>query len=272
MNYFSEYRQDGYVYTVDMIRLRTYISKSVFKDLSKYFVGKNLKYWEGKGGFGKFFDNWSCDGLWIGFTDHHSKHIKLSTWNDKINFTIEFNPNKLTDRSKDVLIPLLMTYNWSVTRFDLAIDIATNINNLCIKSILKKNFCIFYRDYNDKTYYFGKGNGHTKIYNKKIESGLDYDLTRYEVTKTCEFDLSEVDLPYIKFNFLQIYFNPYYSEQDGSTYDAILFALNNGFPFRSLSRDYKDRIKHDYFGSPDFSDDAGNCALHNCIAKLRRLI
>ncbi|MBQ9658484.1 MAG: hypothetical protein IJV31_06930 [Clostridia bacterium] len=30
----------------------------------------------------------------------------------------------------------------------------------------------------DKTYYIGKRDNRIKIYNKKIESNLDYDLTR----------------------------------------------------------------------------------------------
>ena len=46
----------------------------------------------------------------------------------------------------------------------------------------KKDFRMFSCGYDNKTYYIGRSNNRIKIYNKKLESNLDYDLTRVEIT------------------------------------------------------------------------------------------
>ena len=59
----------------------------------------------------------------------------------------------------------------------------------CINNILIFIFYIDFGGYDNKTYYIGRSNNRIKIYNKKLESNLDYDLTRVEIT-------SKIDLEY----------------------------------------------------------------------------
>ncbi|NMA67682.1 MAG: hypothetical protein GX957_15875 [Clostridiaceae bacterium] len=44
----------------------------------------------------------------------------------------------------------------------------------------------------DFTIYIGKGPGRVKIYNKALESGLNYDLTRYEVSLKLDKPLQNI--------------------------------------------------------------------------------
>ena len=138
MNYFSEYRKDGYIYTVDMIRLKTYLSYSEYHKFSNYLCSLNLKFFHSKAGWGKYTDNYKSDKLWIGMCGN-----KTDTWNRKCLISMEFNPNKCTENDFNIIYYLLKMYPWAVCRFDLAVDIATNINNLCIKSILKNHIVFF---------------------------------------------------------------------------------------------------------------------------------
>lgn len=111
--------------------------------------------------------------------------------------------------------------------------------------------------------------GHTKIYNKTIESNLDYSLTRYEVTLETDFDFMFEYPPFKKINFVTLCRTPYFSYGGDSTTDAILFAVNNGFPFKDLSRRYKDYIKKDLIGINDLNDVFAYDTFCQFIKKLR---
>ena len=119
--------------------------------------------------------------FWLG-ASHNSRKQSKDT-----DVVIEYNPNKcLESPILNYLLDNVFRNNKyvEVKSFDLAIDIPCNILDLNISQSGNMGRRIFDNGSDDKTYYFrkGKSNGAIKIYNKKRESKLSYELTRYEIT------------------------------------------------------------------------------------------
>ena len=173
----------------------------------------------------------------------------LSNPNTTFNFTIEFNPNKVGDNPL-LLHILSLSLNWSIKSCDFAIDVNTNILNICGLDKARKD-CLLTYDCGgvNKTYYIGKKDNRVKIYNKTLESGLNYDVTRIEITKYFNnLSLSNVAdfsydgyLPELFINEFQLSFEDL--EKD-KTLLALVYAVSQGFPLHDLSRDYKRKVKN----------------------------
>lgn len=104
---------------------------------------------------------------------------------------IEFNPNKQIDLFKTIKPELnKFARNYNIKNYDIAIDIKEHRNNFFILKTQKHYR--YYEQYIESikthsiTEYLGKrnSNGFFKLYNKSVESKLDYDLTRAEITLT----------------------------------------------------------------------------------------
>jgi len=108
---------------------------------------------------------------------------------------IEFNPNSFANH-KDFWeeYPKLMKHFRfpEITRFDLAIDLPYKRNEVALIKDQRKYECLRISALN-QTEWLGRRNkvGRVKLYNKQIESGLSFPLTRLEVT--C--DLDHVNIP-----------------------------------------------------------------------------
>ena len=105
---------------------------------------------------------------------------------DKLRCYMEFNPNKCMGNpqcARDVEWLLRNCSVSEVARWDLAIDIRVE-RTLCELKKDHRKYGFEMRGQEDKTEYLGARNsaGRVKLYNKTIESKLDYDLTRLEVT------------------------------------------------------------------------------------------
>lgn len=125
-------------------------------------------------------------GYWMGYKHNSSQ--------DNNDFVLEYNPNKVHD---DMLVDYILNnyfnkftcydirYSPKVCSVDIAVDIDCNILN-CLVFKQTKGRYLYYSGStgraDDFTIYIGKGPGRVKIYNKALESGLNYDLTRYEVS------------------------------------------------------------------------------------------
>lgn len=115
---------------------------------------------------------------------------------------IEFNPNKCMNNLlfREILAEIfLITFKRRVIRYDLAVDIP-----------LPKYLVILEKDGRNYQYIKGKRSeseylgirnkkGFVKLYDKKVESDLDYELTRVEITS----DLDSVNFPCVKIKRLQ---------------------------------------------------------------------
>lgn len=114
-----------------------------------------------------------------------------------------------------------------------------------------------------------KAIGHTKIYNKKIESNLDFELTRYEVTiETAEISILNFDASNISITFLNAIKKPYNEHTSNKTHNAIAYALNNGFHFKDLSRDMQQNIKEECSKVYEFRQDLALKILSQTVTKL----
>lgn len=91
---------------------------------------------------------------------------------------------RLRDVFKEVLRLLrLTTLHMHVKRWDLACDVPVTRSDVQLFKD-KRKYTQFYMSKEDYTEYLGQSDsaGRIKVYNKTLESQLDYDLTRIEVT------------------------------------------------------------------------------------------
>ncbi len=182
--------KNGITYSIDMLRLDFILRSNKIKEIESF--GSWLIY-------SLFFEKYTsfrfynyrdlfvseC-GLKIGLGFNGSKN------NEKLKGFIEFNPNKQHDLFLKVKKKLneLVQNGYGLKNYDIAIDIPENRNNFFI--LKNKKHYRYYEKYVESvnthsiTEYLGKRNtnGFFKLYNKSIESKLDYDLTRAEITLT----------------------------------------------------------------------------------------
>lgn len=258
MYYISKTSYNNLTYSIDMIRLKTYIDYDVYSNLDFYFntYYKDTieKYWISDRKM-MFKYNYQIEveegrSFYLGFHHNNEKDVEPGLHN----LTIEFNPNKLKD---NILIQhiLNLSGDWFIRSYDLAVDIKCNILDLIFDKGLKRHVHTFSNGGDDITYNIGKGDLRLKIYNKKRESKLDItgDLSRVEISR----ELDDFPVREVKFldwgldNFPDIYLNNYiYSLSDykDKTMLPIIYAVQNGFPISDLSRRYKEKLKNLFEG------------------------
>ena len=178
-------------YSIDMVRLKVEVPVKAFEILikSQFDYEPNVKY-KMMTSISSYRHNFYIEdydifgskcSFWLGATHNSRKH------SSDTDVVIEYNPNKCVESPiLNYLIDNIFKDNKyvEVKSFDLAIDIPCNILDLNISQNGNMNRRIFDNGSDDKTYYFrkGKSNGSIKIYNKRRESKLSYELTRYEIT------------------------------------------------------------------------------------------
>lgn len=244
-------------YSIDNLRLKTYITYPKFKELefmiNSVYKERINKFWVSDKkqcfhyNYAMEFDE--CN-FYFAFM-HNNESVNYNRSDIEYNFTIDFNPNKVKD-NKLVMFLLDSFNNWYLKSVDFAIDIPVNILDLLIDILGKRKCQTISYGKDNLTYYLGKGDGRVKIYNKKIESNLNIVgyLTRVEITK--EFD--DFPICYLKrfkideFIFPHICLNQYvFSFSDYTTRDktlmATLYAVQSGYPLKDLSRNYREKIK-----------------------------
>lgn len=253
--YINETKHNNITYSVDKIRLKTFLTYSVFTEIEfrfktcwskyvkKYYTTPQLK---------QFFYNYDIEvgegqSFWFGFC--HNTERRSFYENSEYNFTIEFNPNKIKD-NKIIEYLLNLSGKWFIRSFDLAMDLKINILDIITDISCKGKCFTISNGFDDKTYRYGVGDGKIKIYNKKIESNLNIsgDLTRVEVTREYDdFPISDIKLFDFGDNFPRLYLNDYLyslSDYDDKTLFAILYAVQNGFPIKNLTRCYREKIRN----------------------------
>lgn len=173
-----------------------------------------------------------------------NKIIKiLNTINNKISLNTQINNSLL-------LFLLNISIKWFIKSYDLAFDININILDI-IHDMSGRSFeRIECYGGDNKTIYLGKGDGRVKIYNKKRESNIDIlgDLTRIEISREInDFSINFINDFKYDGNFPLLYLNQYIyslSDYNDKTLLAILYAVQNGFDIRNLTKTYKNKIKN----------------------------
>ena len=187
-------------YSVDMVRLLVKLRPGEFQTIFDYQARMpDISY---------YMSNWVKDyhynivvkkekySYWMGYK--HNGNL------DNCDFVLEYNPNKVRN---DILVDYVLNnyfnkvtcydirYSPRVCSVDIAVDIPINILN-CLVFKQTKGRYLFYSGStgraDDFTIYIGKGPGRVKLYNKALESGLSYDLTRYEVSLKIDKTLQHI--------------------------------------------------------------------------------
>lgn len=252
--YAINYVHNNIIYSLDMFRLKTYIDFDTFSSLHFYLrtftnFGHIKKYW--------LDDRIKCfkynltietkegNTFYLGFRHNNEKSDEHE---GKYNLTIEFNPNKIKDNP--ILLHILdLGFKWYIKSYDIAFDIRTGINNLIWDMSGRNIEKIDNRGFDNKTIMLGKGDGRVKIYNKKRESDLSItgELTRIEVSREVEdFPISDVKILHYDNNFPNVYMADYiytFDDSKDKTTIALLYAIQNGFPLKDLTKTYRKKIK-----------------------------
>lgn len=193
MYYKSYTDKNGYIYSIDnfVIEYRLKIGSlekvtESIKFLSEKYKDSKDEYWERLNcplcSKYQYYDNHVHlrNGIYIMI----GKWVLMDDKKDRIKFPLvklDINPNKYADNIifKDLIDMIKPDIgDWYIKRFDLAIDIKTVPDNVQVFRSRKEKG--LYKG----TRYFGthNSNGFCKIYNKQIESKLDFELTRIEHT------------------------------------------------------------------------------------------
>ena len=251
--YNINYVKDNIIYSLDMLRVKTYIDYDKYSNLDfylrTYFKDNIKKFWI-TDKIMQFKYNWVVEieegkSFYFGF--HHNNE-KKDMHEGKYNLTIEFNPNKLKD-DKLVLKILSLSDNWYIKSFDIAFDLRININDIIYDMSGRNIERIENRGFDNKTISVGKNDGRFKIYNKKKESDLDIlgDLTRVEISREMEdFPIKNTKILEYDNIFPSIYLNNYivsFSNYEDKTLLGLLYAVQNGFPLKNLTKTYRKKIK-----------------------------
>lgn len=182
------------ILSCDMLRLSFELSEEKQKEFNRFInshnfmdMGLNIKYYTNLQTF-KYRNLITIEkdkksfAIGIGFNGMTS---------NKNSCFIEFNPNKTMDLVSPYLefIKNNSLYGLTFVRCDMAIDIPLSKNMITISKDSRKlsriyRYDLHSKDLNNCTEYLGcrSNNGFVKLYNKQIESNLDYVLTRLEIT------------------------------------------------------------------------------------------
>lgn len=274
--YNKKMESNNMIYSIDKLRLKTYITFQEFKNLEDYiniYFNRYIKKFWLSDKASSFHYNYNLEvgegkSFIIQFM-HNSESVKYDKNENQYNFTIEFNPNKLKD-NKLLLYILNSFYNWLLRGFDLAIDIPINVLDIIIDKNRKRKFHMVSYGGDDVTYYLGtkEKDGSVRIYNKKKESNLSIVgyLTRVEISRKYDdfdlkaikaFDFGEQFFPFLYLN--QYVFSFSDITKKDKTVMALLYAVQSGYPLNDLSRVYKEKIKSLLSGSSKILFDK-NCA------------
>lgn len=252
--YINEVEKNNITYSIDKIRLKTFLTYSVFSEIEfrfktvwKDFIKKQYTTPQQQ----QFFYNYVIEvgegqSFWFGFC--HNTERRSFYEEAEYNFTIEFNPNKLKD-NKIIEYLLRLSGKWYIKSFDLAMDLKINILDIITDISGRKEMCVRSYGYDNKTITSGKGDGRLKIYNKKIESNLNIqgELTRVEITRELDdFPINEIKNLDFGDTFPRLYLNNYiysFSDYEDKTLFAILYSVQNGFPIKDLTKTYRRKIR-----------------------------
>lgn len=187
MYFFSTKDSFSNVYSCDNLRVSFEMREDCLANIKKHFenaLRSDIKMFNPCFSDFKFRYMFSIDygrsTMTIGLMFNGSKK------EDSLKGFLEVNPNKCFDNmmcQNDILFLLSNCVGYSVSRWDLAIDIPVDREIVRMKKDQRK-YELSQKSVVDRTEYLGQRSapGRVKLYNKTIESGLDYPLTRLELT------------------------------------------------------------------------------------------
>lgn len=187
---------------------------------------------------------------------------------DKFLGFIEFNPNKILEEVlNDVFFIKNCSLDFSISRCDIAFDFPFNRSYV---KLVRNNNAVYKLDYKsicNFTEYLGSRNTNNflKIYNKTLESDLEYDCTRIEIT---------LDYPFDKINLPLVYFYDCFlcdtslNDTDFVLLDLLLKSDNPSFYLNKLGRVKREKYKK-YFDKNFIKLFKNENEIYSLICKLK---
>lgn len=291
-SYHKEIKKDGMTYSIDMVRLKFKIKSpkmlerimNTIRDKHLYTIDtpydynyvERFKLFNYRHNFNIYMKN--GESFYVAFCMNNKKENVCEG-------VIEFNPNKCFGQEVTLynshldettggyiqtsvyqgdllnyfLINLISNNakRVEVVRFDLAVDVPYAKRQVrLIKDNRTYKMVAPSQDTNTHTEYLGKHqhSGFVKVYNKTIESNLDHDVTRIEIT-------SEYGNNYDKFiaQFPEVYIkgngtlSPYMElkNTDLVLYELLTASDNMEMYFKQLGRDKQKKLKPYLFGDQE---------------------
>lgn len=203
LSYYFPKSENGLTYSLDMVRFKFKITQESCFEIMNY-----LRHFEHKYSFSTKAFNYR--ELFTIYIKDNSFSIGLCfngiSKNDFFNCFIQFNPNKVGYSNElDSALAFLRCrwQNCELVNYDIAIDIPCKRSEV----VLKKDRRLHKRHTFDSTgenvtEYLGTDSeyGRCKLYNKTIESKLDYTLTRLEITSNkIDYDIFMTQFPDVVF-------------------------------------------------------------------------
>jgi len=251
------------IYSLDKVRLKGKMPNNQYRELlqNKLDLGLDVMYYE-KRKIASMRHNFR-----ITIDENKSFYFGICQNNfDNVNnsiMAIEFNPNKINLGEPQLL-------SW-LQYFDLSNGLGNSIHDddfihhtklqLCdiacdIKGIIPSDLIVDSHKQTQKhlyygknqTYYLGLKEGREKIYDKGIERGLkDMKMTRYEITvypKHAVHNINDIELDLDR-HMSKLFTNkPIVDKLDLKPTDsAIIFAVLNGYPIKSLNQRKRAMVK-----------------------------
>ena len=228
--------------SVDMLRLKSRIPLSVWEGIHKrLLLDPDIDWWVSSKidsyGYNYVFRKGEAGSFYFAYQHNSEKRS-----NFKFSLVVEFNPSKCEIKGFLRQLLDLLGKDFEVVSCDIAWDFYDmDIRSISIDKGKKKAFKVFDYGGDDITYYIGEGDGRVKIYNKAREEKVEGRWVRYEVTWYVKQKLSNIEFWYPREEAPKLY---YYSQQElcfDPTLDAIMYAVERGYPLNRLSRRYKEK-------------------------------
>lgn len=250
LNYYKSIEENGVVYSVDMVRLEIKTNCSDGDDFCQWLMDKELEI--GDIGYYQSFKAYTYRHLFVVPCGDSTVSIGLQLNDDKRHDSykgyIEFNPNKVAADCwfNELITRVRMTYEEIIVkRWDFAVDIPVAKKN-CMMLKDNRNYTL-YQGQKGETEYLGRRShgGFVKLYDKKVESNLDYDLTRLEVTIEGLADFQTVPFPGVKIvsEQLDISANVELKDTELALVELIRLQGNYDYWLRRLGRYMREKIK-----------------------------
>ena len=266
LKYFYNVESGGVVYSVDMIRIHFEMKDTSMSNLHK-IIENNFRY-EYFSSYGAFsYRNLFTINLSNGGVVSIGTSLNGLKSADFKRCFIEFNPNKCLPSNEFYnLYGFIVQYSIDLflSRFDFAIDIPLPRQNFILvkdqriykvvaKSLKTGNYSEYLGERNK--------NGYVKLYNKKHESGLDYELTRLEITlDSFDYELCKKAMPkvYVPKNVdMYTMFNLKETELVLLNY-LMADTQSSMINFLKLGRKMQQKLKPFLFGDYEFVDFDAN--------------
>lgn len=228
--------------SVDMLRVKSRIPLNVWDRIhQRLILDPDIDWWVDSKidsyGYNYVYRKGEVGSYYFAYQHNSEKRS-----NFKFSLVIEFNPNKCEIKGLLRQLIDLLGENFEVVSCDIAWDFfGVDIRYISVDKGKKKVFKTFDYGGDDLTYYIGEGDGRVKIYNKARKEKVEGKWVRYEVTWYVKEKLSNIEHWYPREDAPKLY---YYLQQElcmDPTLDAIMYAVERGYPLNRLSRRYKEK-------------------------------